>query len=176
VAESAADVESIIKLDLFLSQGMPMREAVEHSIDASVAAPAQSFFHSALLTVQLLRNKAVVLRQGFRALPLIQINGMPGFGATSLDNRGARKASQPPGQAQTGPRQANNSLQPPLPQPPPAQANQRDSAPGRSQPGQAANDVSLPDLLRDTDQIGSCRKGEDPAFCGEERRSVGREN
>ena len=57
-------------------------------------------FERGLLSIRLLRNKAAVLKQGFAALPLIEINGMPSLpkpsGHTPTPGQTAEPAAAPP--------------------------------------------------------------------------------
>ena len=78
VEESEADRDSIIKLGALLKAGVPMKDALSRCLDDNEPVPALPFYESLLIQMQLLRNKAALMRQGFRALPLIQVNGMPG--------------------------------------------------------------------------------------------------
>ncbi|MDR2800138.1 MAG: hypothetical protein LBB52_02590 [Desulfovibrio sp.] len=145
VAEASGDVDGIAKLQILLSAGLPMREAVERSLDPSVPAPELSIFRKALLHVQLLRNKALVLRQGFVSLPLIQVNGMPGFVADSSKGRGQSEAA-PGGRAI--PKESRARLT-----------------------GSESRD-SLQELLQGVGELGGCRQGADSSECGEQRRSA----
>ena len=77
VAETADDPDAILKLEALLLQKVPMAEALERCRNPEEPLPATDPFARTLLSVRLLRNKAAVLKQGFQALPLIEINGMP---------------------------------------------------------------------------------------------------
>ncbi|MDR2488508.1 MAG: hypothetical protein LBD42_03320 [Desulfovibrio sp.] len=77
VEEKNGDMDSIIRLQALLRGNVPLREALARSITPEEPVPHLPFHERLFLAVQLMRNKAAVLRQGFRALPLIQINGMP---------------------------------------------------------------------------------------------------
>lgn len=85
VLENEGDMDNILRLEAFYASGMPMAEALSRSLDPDEAVPFLSLPDRLLLDLQLLRNKAALMRQGFRALPLIQINGMPGRKTTSLE-------------------------------------------------------------------------------------------
>lgn len=78
VEESAADLDSIILLRALLNARVPMQDALRRCLDPAEQVPELPFYEKGLLQMQLLRNKASLMRQGFRALPLIQVNGMPG--------------------------------------------------------------------------------------------------
>ena len=78
VEEKAGDSDAIIRLAALLKANVPMQEALARSLDPQEPVPSISLFGRAVLSIQLVRNKSVVMRQGFRALPLIQVNGMPG--------------------------------------------------------------------------------------------------
>ncbi|MDR3175193.1 MAG: hypothetical protein LBU06_01480 [Desulfovibrio sp.] len=145
VAEASGDVDGIVKLQALLNAGLSMREAVDRSLDPSVPAPELSFFRRALLHVQLLRNKTLVLRQGFASLPLIQVNGMPGFKAGSSGGRGQNEAA-PGGRAI--PRE------------------------GRARLSGSESRDPLHELLQSAGELGSCLQGADAAACGEDRRSA----
>jgi hypothetical protein len=133
VEEKPEDAERIIKFGAFLHDGLPVVEALERSMDPDTAVPEASMFKRVLLSVQLLRNKTALLRQGFRALPLIRINGMPGFGATPLEKRGGRSGSDGRLEARPHP------------------------APGRETTPPPGQDERLqPDFLQDTDNFGKC--------------------
>jgi hypothetical protein len=135
VAEEPGDAERIIKFAAFLRAGLSAGEAAERSIDPDQAVPEYSLFDRALLSVQLMRNKSALLRQGVRSLPLIRINGMPGFGATSLEKRGGRSEDEGRPQA------ASDGEAPP----------QRTSPPLRNDEGRLQ-----PDFLRELDNFGRC--------------------
>ena len=77
VEEKEGDFESILIMEQLLREGLSPIVALEQSLLGDRPAPALSLSDRAALSMQLLRNKAAVMRQGFRALPLIQINGMP---------------------------------------------------------------------------------------------------
>ncbi len=77
VVERPGDLESIRRLKQQLTEKKSMQDALEYSLDAANALPHLSLWEEFFLNLQLLRNKATVLKQGFNALPLIQINGMP---------------------------------------------------------------------------------------------------
>jgi hypothetical protein len=76
--ENEQDFDAIIRLAALLKVNMPVHEAVLHSINENEPAPTLAPHERAILWLQLLRNKAHLLRQGFRALPLVQVNGWPG--------------------------------------------------------------------------------------------------
>ncbi|MDR1490941.1 MAG: hypothetical protein LBS65_10800 [Desulfovibrio sp.] len=145
VAEASGDVDGIVKLQAQLSAGRPVREAVERSLDPSVPVPDMSVFRKALLHVQLLRNKALLLRQGFGSLPLIQVNGMPGFGAGSSKGHGQNETA--PGGRAISPE-------------------------GRARLSGSENRDSLQELLQGTGELASCRQGADASECREQRRSA----
>ncbi len=79
VEEREGDFEAIIRFEALLQAGKSRPEALRLSLEQDGPLPELSLFRKSLLSLQLLRNKAAVLRQGFRVLPLVQINGMPGF-------------------------------------------------------------------------------------------------
>jgi hypothetical protein len=146
VAEEPDDAERIIKFASYLSAGMSAGDAAERSMDPAQPVPEYSLFNRILLSVQLLRNKSALLRQGVRSLPLIRISGMPGFGATSLEKRGGRGEEEMPPPAATGrdetPAVTDRNGTPTAPQAPPPPPEHD----GRLQP----------DFLQDMDNIGKC--------------------
>lgn len=83
VMEKDEDFDSIVKFRSLLERGEPMREALVRSLNDTEPMPDISFVEKWLLGVRLMRNKAALFKQGFRALPLVQINGMP----TGMDPR-----------------------------------------------------------------------------------------
>ena len=95
VEENSGDMDSIIRLGALLKANVPMREALPRSINPDEPVPYLPFYERMLLSVQLMRNKAVVLRQGFRALPMIQINGMPVSKTAPLEEKGEPESSLP---------------------------------------------------------------------------------
>jgi len=78
VMESEEDFGAIIRFAALLKVNIPAHEAILRSINESGPTPMLAAHERAILWLQLLRNKAHLLRQGFRALPLIQVNGWPG--------------------------------------------------------------------------------------------------
>ncbi|MDL2316351.1 hypothetical protein LJC59_04645 [Desulfovibrio sp. OttesenSCG-928-A18] len=105
VEEKEGDFEAVMRLSALLKNGMGMEEALLRSLNEEEALPDMSFFERMTLKIQLLRNKAAVWSQGFRALPLIVINGMPGGAPVPLE-KGAgpgaqgRQGASPPTQGQ----------------------------------------------------------------------------
>lgn len=98
VEEEQGDMDAIIRLARLLENQVPMEKALAESLDSDRPVPSLSFYEHTLLRVQLLRNKTMVLRQGFRALPLIQINGMPeGKAASTGVGEALPATSFPPG-------------------------------------------------------------------------------
>lgn len=87
IEENAGDTDSIIRLNAFLKANVPMREALSRSIDENEPVPHLPFHERMILSLQLVRNKAMVLRQGFRALPVIEMNGMPVAGTTPAERK-----------------------------------------------------------------------------------------
>lgn len=85
VEEQEGDFEAILRLRELLKTGTPLREALARSLNEAEPVPSVPVAERALLAVQLVRNKAALLRQGFRAVPLIQINGMPGYTPHRID-------------------------------------------------------------------------------------------
>jgi hypothetical protein len=142
VAEEPGDIDRIIKFASFLRDGLSAGDAAERSMDPEQSAPEYSLFSRIVLTVQLLRNKSALLRQGVRSVPLIRISGMPGFGSTSLEKRNGRSEEErrPPAAAAAG---RDGTAAPPAPMPAPPPPQEYD---GRLQP----------DFLRDLDNIGKC--------------------
>ncbi len=77
VEEKSGDMDSIIRLGSLLKANVPLQEALTRSITPSEPVPYLPFYDRILLSLQLVRNRAIVLRQGFQSLPLIQLNGLP---------------------------------------------------------------------------------------------------
>lgn len=99
VEESGEDLASIIKLEALLNAGIPMEDALRRCLDRDEPEPVLHVYARTLLQAQLLRNKAALMRQGFRALPLIRINGMPGGSPNTSLERSAptpRPPAAPP--------------------------------------------------------------------------------
>ncbi|MDL2207423.1 hypothetical protein LJB82_01710 [Desulfovibrio sp. OttesenSCG-928-M16] len=161
VLEGAGDLSSIIKLETYLAAKMPMSEALSRSLDPAQTVPELSFVASLVLDLQLLRNKAALMRQGFRALPLIQINGMPGHKATSLERPTITKKE--PDQA-PAPKDVTPPVNPDVPAPAPAD---KDTAlmPPQDLPveAQTGNSPDLPDFL-DAGGLQKCG-GDSPEPC-----------
>jgi hypothetical protein len=156
VLESEQDFDSIIRLSALLKVNVPVQEAILHSINENGPVPVLAFYERAILRLQLLRNKAHLLRQGFRAVPLVQINGWPGEKASSLEN-----ATPPPPDTISAP------VSPALPQeqtPPdtPTLLPEASSAPhegrGFAMPDhlQPTDNSSLLELLGDPDALEQC--------------------
>jgi thiol-disulfide isomerase/thioredoxin len=90
IKENDGDVEAIIRLISYLEAGMPMAEALARSLNPQEPGPTLSPPARVIFEIQLLRNKTIILRQGFDSLPLIMINGLPGAQspkASSLDGQ-----------------------------------------------------------------------------------------
>ena len=154
VEEKDGDIDSIIRLGALLKANVPLREALPRSIDPNEPMPHLPFYERMLLSLQLVRNKAVVLRQGFRALPMIQINGMP-VGADALGDRGERETS--PGRAPSdGP---VYNLSPSYAEPPVSGGmSPRNSSPAGSARGQG-DGGNLPDFLHNAGEFSRCAQG-----------------
>jgi hypothetical protein len=82
VEEREGDFDSIILMERFIREGASPEEALQRSLAEEMGPVDLPLTERVILSMQLLRNKAAVMRQGFRALPLIQINGMPRLGLT----------------------------------------------------------------------------------------------
>lgn len=117
VEEQSGDLDSILRLRSLLKSNVPMREALARSLRPDEPVPHLPFYERLFLSAQLMRNKAVILRQGFRALPVIQINGMP------VDRTPPEKIREPGSRPGEGRGNAPNDSAP-HPAPPPG-----DSAP-----------------------------------------------
>ena len=134
VKEKDEDVDAILRLNAFLNAGLPMDEALARSLDPQEAVPPLSAPKRLLFELQLLRNKAAVLRQGFNSMPLILINGMPGAPAKA---RPADAAGQYGGAV------------PPAPEVGITPHDPQGAAPGNG----------MPDFLRDAATLGRCPQG-----------------
>lgn len=78
VEEKEGDFEAILRFESYLKDdSLSYKEKLDKSLNPDNPVPQLSLLRHLELRIQLLRNKAAVMRQGFRALPLIQINGMP---------------------------------------------------------------------------------------------------
>ena len=139
VHEKDGDTDAILRLKSFLEAGLPMSEALTRSLDAKEPVPDISTGKRLVLELQLLRNKAAVLRQGFDAMPLIEINGMPSAART--------------GSSQTTPA-LGSGFDPAVPV-------EGGMTPRNSQSGVHGEPLGtgLPDFLRDTTDLGRCPQG-----------------
>ena len=135
VEEQDGDFEAILRLEALLKDpNIPYEEALRKCQDPLAPVPEITFLRSLELRIQLLRNKAAVFRQGFRALPLIEINGMPGFVPAE-----------------------KNIPQPAAPVPAVPPAGQRQSEALRPVPNSSMEDI--PDFLDGLDNLGQCGQG-----------------
>ncbi len=136
VKEKDEDFDAILRLKAFLEAGLPMDQALQRSLDPKEAVPDLSTPKRLLFELQLLRNKASVLRQGFTNMPLIQINGMPGAAA---------KTRQAPADAGSAPWPGGVA-----------------PIEGGMTPRGAASDMpvnAVPDFLSDPANLGKCPQG-----------------
>ena len=78
VMESERDFDAILRFSALLKADIPAHEAMLRSMNENEPVPLLALHEWGILRLQLLRNRAHLLRQGFRAVPLIQINGWPG--------------------------------------------------------------------------------------------------
>lgn len=154
VEERDGDFEAILRFESLLEDGaLDYAQALQKSLDPLAPVPEKPFFAQLLMRLQLLRNKAAVFRQGFRALPLIEINGMPGYAApesaarvnespaeTEPEAGGLTKAGAPQNE-QAGPQPAIGA---------------HDS---RTLPGRDALMENMPDFLEGADSLGQCGQG-----------------
>ncbi len=77
VAERPGDMDAIQRLEALLAADVPMDAALRRSLVSTEPVPRHDPASRAFLYMRLLNNRVAVLKQGFTALPLIQINGMP---------------------------------------------------------------------------------------------------
>lgn len=77
VVEDENDFDSLLRLESLLSLGMGIEKAIDESLNQDIPTPSISFMRSLYLKLQLIRNKSFVLKHNFKAMPLIEINGMP---------------------------------------------------------------------------------------------------
>jgi hypothetical protein len=112
VAETEDDPDAIRKLEALLLQKVPMAEALERCRDPKEPLPAIGPFERGLLSVRLLRNRAAVLKQGFTALPLIEINGMPSLPKATGHTPNASPPGQPTESATAPPSGGDLPLEP----------------------------------------------------------------
>lgn len=154
IMENERDFDAIIRLSAMLKTNVPVHEAILRSIDESEPVPPLSFYERTVLALQLLRNKASLLRQGFRALPLVQVNGWPGETPSSLEKPAtpaAQKKAEPalPAQPQTRSQEPLRTDVSALPY---------EEGAGSAEPGyqQSFNNGSTPDFLADPDALEQC--------------------
>jgi hypothetical protein len=164
VLEGEADMEPLLRLEALLKARVPMREAVERCLDPAEPVPSLALYQRLLLELQLVRNKAALMRQGYRALPLIQMNGVRGQKSTSLERRHAparpgesapgsgNGAAAPAGSASEAERE-NFLFDPRVPPPEHSGA-----------PAPAREDSGLPDFLLGPGPLQKCG-GDNPAPC-----------
>jgi len=77
VFEKEGDLDAVLRLEQLLAEKAPMAEALKRATAKDAPAPNISTLTRVLRTAALLKNRATVASQGFSALPLIEINGMP---------------------------------------------------------------------------------------------------
>lgn len=150
VEEAEGDIDSIIRLDAMLKGNVPLREALARCLNSAEPAPYLPFYERAILSVQLLRNKASLMRQGFRAVPLIQINGMPGYKTTPLDR--PYMTRQTPASLLEQERSADPVYHIAPPTLPPDAGSALPGADGNAAPF----DMGLPDFLHEPDNLQQC--------------------
>ena len=143
IKERDGDTEAILRLAAFLDQGLPMSVALTRCLDDTEPVPPMSMGQRLTFTVQLLRNKASVLKQGFHNMPLIMINGMPGS---------ALKAQGSATQNRSGalPEASGNDAT--------GLGGDAVTAPMSPRGGQSGTD-GTPDFLQDLDNLGRCAQG-----------------
>jgi hypothetical protein len=159
VEEREGDFEAILRFESLLAAGLSPAEALQGSLKEDSPVPSISLPRQAIVRVQLLRNKAAVLRQGFRALPLIEVNGMPGFkgkGGASAQPEGTRAGQPAPaGEGSAIPNQtpAGNGTEQ-LGE----ESGPEDTAPTPTPPDQdfPPENGSVPDFLNHPDKLGQC--------------------
>ena len=155
VLEREEDFDSFLRLIAMLKDNVPLNEAIMRSINEAEPVPSVSLYERMVLTVQLLRNKAALLRQGIHGLPLIQANGWKvekpsaSGGQAGSSGRSRANAATPPPQ----PRNPEVPQVPPLSETPPEGSAAGFTAPDHLQPG---NGTALPDFLADPDALEQC--------------------
>ncbi len=151
VAEADGDTEAIIKLEGLLLQKVPMAEALERCRNPQEPMPAIGPVDRAILSMRLLRNKAAVLKQGFQALPLIEINGMPSLPAP------AAARGTPAARPETPPEPAVPGAEGPI------SPRARGEQPAPSTGANATIPHADPNLPLELDNLGQCgRNGAPP--------------
>jgi hypothetical protein len=170
VEEREGDFEAILRFENLLAAGLSPADALRGSLQADNHIPSVSLPDQLIMHVQLLRNKAAVLRQGFRALPLIEVNGMPGFkgqGAVAKPEetpvgRHAPATEQPRGSDQT-PESVNGTAHEHA-----VDADRPDghldTAPTPTPPEQnfpPERNAGVPDFLNHPDNLGQCGSNAD---------------
>jgi len=78
VMENEQDFDAIVRFAALLKINVPVHDAILRGINEHEPVPPLFAHERAILRLQLLRNKAHLFRQGFRTLPLVQVNGWPG--------------------------------------------------------------------------------------------------
>lgn len=109
VQENDEDFASIVKFRSLLEQGLPPSTALTRSRNTQEPMPELSLVERLSLRIRLTLNKAALFKQGFRALPLVQINGMP-IGKDPV----APQAGEPQAGSNSTPAQRRNA--PPMPE------------------------------------------------------------
>jgi hypothetical protein len=159
VEEREGDFEAILRFESLLAAGRPPAEALQGSLQEDSPVPSISLLRQGIVRVQLLRNKAAVLRQGFRALPLIEVNGMPGFkgkGAVSPQPEGTHAGQPAPAgerSAVSNPAPSGNGTEHLV-----EEIRPEDTAPTPTPPDQdfPPENNSVPDFLNHPDNLGQC--------------------
>ena len=179
VMENEQDFDSIVRFAALLKANVPVREAVLRSINPNEPVPPLAFFERGALVVKLFRNKASLMRQGFRGLPLIQINAWQGEKPTSLERPAAPSVQRAPVPAHAPlPATPPDTSAPLQPTPPDTSAPPQGDAPPNTPPsphdglGMAApdhlqpvsNGQQLPNFLTDPDALEQCG-GDNPKPC-----------
>ncbi len=143
VMEKEQDFDAIVRFAALLKANVPVHEAVSRSIDPDAPVPALALHERSLLSVQLFRNKAALMRQGFRGLPLVQINAWQGARPTPLESSTKEPAPWPQGAAHEYA---------------PSSAPPSDETPGPEEPDytQPAPVEQLPDFLSDPGALTQC--------------------
>lgn len=136
VMESDEDFDSILRFGALVKTGVPAASAIDRCLNPVEPLPDIAFYERLVLQAQLTRNKAALFKQGFRALPLIQINGLPGYRGHAVDH------APPPVAGGSAPAFgfSEQSRQP------------------------AGGPETVPDFLLDTENMGRCG-GDNPIPC-----------
>lgn len=106
VMEKEDDFDSIVRFAALLKANVPVHEAILRSTNDKEPVPLLGLYDRSVLRLQLLRNKAALMRQGYRMLPLVLVNGWSGEkmsgGERSQTRQSPSQSALPQGAASYG--------------------------------------------------------------------------